>query len=491
MSRNNLTICLLLSAVLVLPGRSYGQWQSMEKKLSQSIERLTQSIDTSEYVPMHFYNALDINLMIAASKGYSSEVIRLIKMGADVDAVTDQGVTPLILAVLGFKAQTVSTILSFEPDIDKFTAYNENALLIAVKNNYFEISEILIRAGANINIGDRYNATPLHYASIYGYSDLADMLIYYDADLNARTSDGSTPLLGTVWAGNITIADLLIQNGSKVEEKNNEGFTPFLLSAYFGDTLMMDLLYKHGADIFARTDKGYNAMSLAIMSDMQEAVRYLLSLDKNWTGEERSVTDPYTVAAKYQHSDVIELLKQNNVPGKVKYEIDQVALSLSSRFSFRDFYSGASLTFKEPLLNAGFIAGIDTKLWYTRVLMKQSEGLLYQYWDKGSVAYAGIFKDFIINRNPNKLTTAFSTSLLAGYSFGNDLKGTRIKPESNLKIIPSAAFRWTFSNLTIIAGMEYIKTDFHRNGPLWFRIGAGYNYYFDNIRTRIKFPKWY
>ena len=46
-----------------------------------------------------------INLMIAAAKGYPSEVERLIKKGADINAKTDLGVTPLILAVVSNKPE--------------------------------------------------------------------------------------------------------------------------------------------------------------------------------------------------------------------------------------------------------------------------------------------------------------------------------------------------------------------------------------------------
>jgi len=468
--------------LILFPGKTSGQGKDTD---------IIQAIDTSDYIPYLYESAANYNLMIASAKGYPAEVERLIKIGADVNAETDLGLTPLIFAVVSNNPETVNTILANNPDIDKFTANYENALLIAVKNDYFEVAEKLIRAGANVNIGDRYNATPLHYSSLYGYQDLTDMLIYYDAELNIKTSDGSTPLMASIWAGNAMTADMLIQNGARIEEKDDEGFTPFLLASHFGDTLIMDMLYRNGANIFARTNKGYNALSLAIMAETDNGVEYLLKLDKNWTGPEKSITDPYNVAAKYQNKDIIEILRKNNVPGRVKYEIDQVAFSVSSRLSFHDSYAGMTFTFKEPYLNVGFITGLDTKFWYTRVLMKESEEVYYQYFDRGSVAYAGLFKDFTLARTRDKLTTDFSASLLAGYSFGNELKGTRIVPGNKLKIIPSVSLRWTYMNLMVNTGIEYIRTDFYRSGPLWFRIGIGYNYYLDNIRSRIKFPKWY
>ena len=178
--------------------------------------------------------------------------------------------------------------------------------------------------------------------------------------------------------------------------------------------------------------------------------------------------------------------------GQIKYEIDQVRYYCLFKASIlHDYYTGVSLSFKEPYLNAGIIAGCDMKLWYTRVLVKDSEHLFYQYMDKGSVAYAGLFKDFALTDNAFKGNFEFSTSLLAGYSFGNKLKGTYITPENKFIVIPAISFKWTKKNLSLSLGMEYMKTEYYHNGPVWLRIGSSYNLFFDNVRTKAKTIKWY
>ena len=473
---------LLLFTILLNSGRLNAQWELIENIIFQPF-------DTSGYIPYLYEDALDYNLMIAASKGYPSEIERLIAKGADVNAEAD-GVTPLIFAVANNKQDAVATILSYGPEVDKLTSTYETPLLIAAKNSFFETAELLIRAGADIDFGDSHGATPLHYAAVYGYPDIADLLIYYDADISARTTDGSTPLHGSIWAGNTDITDLLLQHGANPDEKDIEGFTPFLLSSYFGDTVVMDMLFKKGIDINAKSNRGYNALALAIALEQKGAVEYLLRTGSKWS-DPAIGTDPYSVAAKYGRKDIIPILRENNVPGKLRYEIDQVAISLSSRFSIHDYYTGISLSFKEPFLNLGFTAGCDTKFWYTRVLMKETENIYYQYMDKGSVAYAGLFKDFTLKEKPGISNILFSASLLAGYSFGNQLKGTAIVPGNKFTIIPAVAFKWNFVNLSFNAGVEYIGTEFYHTGPVWLRLGIGYNYFFDNVRPRIKPPRWY
>jgi ankyrin repeat protein len=477
---------LLLVAILLCMGNMYGQPTKIDS-LSPGLS----VIDTSDYIPIIFEGALECNLMIAASKGYDTEIIRLIGKGARINVQTNEGATALIFAVVNNRLSAVKTLITFYPDLDKVTTSYETPLLIAVKNQNFEISEALIRAGADIDFPDRLGASPLHHASLNGYLDIVDLLLYYDASINEKTDEGTTPLLASIWAGYGDVADLLIQNGADIEASDNEGFTPFLMAALNGDTLLMDLLFKKGVDIYATNNSYHNALTLSILAGNSETTEFILKKGDKWINSGRNALNPYRVASGYRRKESINILEKYNVPGKIKYGIDQVALNISSRFFLNDFYSGVSLSFKEPYLNGGFITGCDTKLWYTKVLVKNSENLYYQYMDKGSVAYAGLFKDFALTDRLDKCNFAFSTSLLAGYSFGNKLKGTLLSPGNKFMVIPSISLKMTKMDFALNLGLEYQKTEFYHTGPVWLRIGCSYNYFFDQIRTHVKTIKWY
>lgn len=448
-------------------------------------------IDTSDYIPTFYSGALEYNLMIAASRGYVSEIERLIYIGADINAVTNERASALIFAVTNNRFAAVKTLLKYNPQLDNLTSSFETPLLIAVKNRNPEIAEALIRAGATIDFTDRHGATSLHHASLNGYLDMVDLLLYYGANVNEKSVEGTTPLLASIWAGYTAVSDLLIQNDADIEAKDNAGFSPLLMAAFYGDTLMMDILYKKGVNIYTTNNSGHNALTLSILTGQSYVTLFLLRISNNWVNQGNNALNPYSVAAKYHRADMVEILKNHNIPGQIKFEIDQIGITASSRFFINDFYTGVSLSFKEPWLNAGFIAGLDMKLWYTRVLIKDSEHLFYQYRDKGSVAYVGLFKDFSLTDRPEKLNYSFSTSLLAGYSFGNSLKGTLIAPGNKFMVIPSISFKMTKMNFSINMGVEYIKTQFYHNGPIWLRIGCMYNYFFDNVRTQVKPIRWY
>jgi ankyrin repeat protein len=451
----------------------------------------TISYDTTDYIPVIYDGALDYNLMIAASHGYTGEINRLIMKGADILAETQQGVTPLIFAVSNNRIEATKLLLDYGSDPDKRTIQGDMPLFIAVKNQNAELTEALIRAGSSIDSTDKFKATPLHYASVYDYFQIADMLLYYNALIEKKSIEGYTPLLAAVWAGNADIADLLIQNGADIEARDKEGFTPFLMAALNGDTLIMDLLMKKGANIYALNNFNQNALSLAIISDKVEATKFLFKNGNEWVTKGNSAVSPYVAASKYQRKDMLPILRENNIPGKVKYAIDQVDVTASTRFFLHDIYTGASLAFKEPFLNAGILMGFDTKLWYTRVLIKQSEHQFYQYMDKGSVAYAGIFKNFTLTNNPFRWNFELLTSISGGYRFGDQLKGTLNAPSNKFMIIPSVSIAWIWNDLSVSVGANYMNTGFYHTGPVWLRIGVSYNLYFDKVRPKRKILKWY
>ena len=447
--------------------------------------------DTTSYLPVFYKGAIDYNLMIAASAGYTAEITRLLNKGADINAEYQSGATPLIYAVSSNNTEAAKLLINNGADVNKITGQNESPLLIAVKLNNPFIAEALIRADANIDFADKHNATALHFAAAYGYLSIADLLLYYDASIDVKSSDGYTPLMVAVWSGQTEIADLLLQRGANPDSPNNDGFTPFMIASYFGDTIMMDLLVKKNADIYAKNKFHQDALTIAIVAGQIESINYLMKAGNRWATHDRDVTNPFTAATKVRRKDIMNILEANDIKGKISYGIDQVSVTASSRFCLNDIYTGMSVSLKEPWLNAGLIAGCDTKLWYTRVLLKSSEHLYYQYRDKSSLVYAGVFRDFNITNRPGKYNFSASVSLLAGYTFGNMLKGTFIAPDNKLLAIPEISFKISKKSLTYSLGMEYVKTSFYNDGPIWLRAGISYTHFLDKSRSVIKPVRWY
>ena len=447
-------------------------------------------IDTSGYIPYYYSDAYNFNLLVASSNGYTSEIKRLVSMGADIEAKTDEGATPLILAVSGNKFEAVIALISLYADVNTSTNKWDSPLLLAARNGSAPIAEALIRSGAEINRTDFEGASALHYASLYGYIELTDMLIYYGADLNSKAVDGTTPLMAAVWSGYNDVADLLIQNGADVKIADNQGFTTFQVAAQTGDTTILRLLSLKGADKYKVNIFGWDALASSIRFDNTLVQEMILS-EKDIKMRSTLAVNPYNVAAKYSRKESLSLLEKYNYPGRYSPGFDQVAIAVSGRFSTKDFYSSLSLSFTEPLWRAGFIAGLDTKLWPTRVLKEYQDNVYLQVKDKSSFAYAGIFKEMQISDENNNGNLYFTANICFGRSFGNRFPGTDMQFEGKWHIVPAAGLKYTFNMLNVFGNAEYLRSEFHKAGTVWFRTGVSVNLYFDDDRAPGKVIKWF
>ncbi|HRT89218.1 MAG TPA: ankyrin repeat domain-containing protein [Bacteroidales bacterium] len=455
----------------------------------------TNEADTMKYYELlRSYDAesqINFSLMTASANGNSYIVRWLIDHGADVEASTNEDVRALHFAAGNNRTEVVKILLESGADPDILSNYSETPLHIAAKKNYIQVAELLARYGADVNMTDRFGATPLHYASAYGFFELADLLLYYDAAVYVKDYDGTTPLMAAIWAGNANIADLLMQHGANPSDKDDNGFTPLMIAAQNGDTLVMDLLIRRFVNIYEKNNYNYDALDLATKSDHAEAVKYLLRKGDKWVNNGNNAVNPYSVALSYGRNEMAELLADNGITPVTIKGFNQVSLYAGTRAVFHDYSAGFAMHLANFSGKSGILMGYDFKPGYTRVLMKKAEDLYYQYLDKSSLAYAGYFLNIPVTDNITGGNWNLGFSLSAGWYMPDKLKGTYLAPGKNLKIIPAAGINRTNDKLTIRAEFEYIKTPFYRVGPVWLRISAGYNIYFNRLRAPGKIIKWY
>ncbi len=236
-------------------------------------------------------------LMVAAEKGHSKMVKKLIAAGAEIDIKDDSGDTALIKAMEGGRAEMVRQLLHAGADPTIKDREGRNAYLIAVKEEEVEIlkllieagvdiestdnrgtnglihsssegdteiAEILISAGANINVVNEYGRSALSEAAERGYTGIVRLLVDAGADVNLRDADGKTALMRAATGGKTEAVRILLDAKADFNLQDDKKLTALMLSAKRGEETVVKLLLEAGADPGLKDDKGKTAFIHAL-----------------------------------------------------------------------------------------------------------------------------------------------------------------------------------------------------------------------------------
>ena len=131
-------------------------------------------------------SAAPLSLVQAAQEPDSSQALRLIAQGADVNAAEQDGTTALMWAVHRGDFPLVQALLKAHARIDASNAYGANAMLQAAQFGDVRIIEALLKAGANVESPNPDGETALMLVARAGNVEAAKLLLKHGANANAR-----------------------------------------------------------------------------------------------------------------------------------------------------------------------------------------------------------------------------------------------------------------------------------------------------------------
>lgn len=184
----------------------------------------------------------------AAMYGKLAKVQQLIAEGADANAITECGKSPLMLAAMYGHKDVIETLLDAgaDPNLGSEEEFEEGTTaLMCIASSFFasnraEVIKFLVNRGANPNARNENGETAMIVAC--NNADAVKALIEAGADVNIRDNEGNTAMMLADW----TVQQLLRQAGASEEGLNDIALVE---AASEGDLDKVKQLLQAGANI--------------------------------------------------------------------------------------------------------------------------------------------------------------------------------------------------------------------------------------------------
>ncbi len=185
--------------------------------------------------------------LTAIESGDTAACLRLLELGADVDAC--------------------------------FNQWRESPLHKAVAAGQTAIVRLLLEHGAYVNVENELWKTPLHYAASRERPDIVSLLLDHGAYVSGYAPGepfSDSPLHDAARCGRVPNMEILLAHGADIDAPDDEDDTPLAVAAYEGEEEAVAFLLARGAN--ARRINRYDETPLerALITQQHGSLRLLI-----------------------------------------------------------------------------------------------------------------------------------------------------------------------------------------------------------------------
>lgn len=152
--------------------------------------------------PDRGYGGVEFNALQAAASSGNEDIINfLLEQGLSIDEATPQGWTPLFIAIRDGRAEAAKLLIFRKANLNAQTDRGATPLLMALTQPFPTEKEreglllYMLKRGADVNWTDNFNNAPLYYAAVLKNARAAELLHEYGAAPDKQTKEKIKKLL--------------------------------------------------------------------------------------------------------------------------------------------------------------------------------------------------------------------------------------------------------------------------------------------------------
>ncbi|HET9843116.1 MAG TPA: ankyrin repeat domain-containing protein [Gammaproteobacteria bacterium] len=245
-------------------------------------------------------------LHLAVEKNDVEQVIKLIRLGYDVNSTDNNNFTPLHLAAIVGSTKIARLLLKEGANVNvKEKQFQHTPLHYAIINKNLKIAGYLIEANAEVDAENHQGRTSLHFASHDNYVEGINLLLKNKADLLVKDDKGFIPLHYAQFCNHTNAIDMLMQAAKQA----------FHMAVYLRQMTKAEQLLNSGIiDINALDDKGYTALHVTSICGFSAIAQMLIQKKADVNANDSQSRTPLHAAISSGSHDIVRLL--------VKHEAD-------------------------------------------------------------------------------------------------------------------------------------------------------------------------
>ena len=249
----------------------------------------------------------------------------LIGAGANVNAITITGATPLYDAASSGLADKVRLLLGDGADVQAgpagrtpflaavmtHLAYSSTTMGRSERANETEaILRMLVAAGAAVDVVDDAGISPIHLAARAGDTDAVALLIAFGADIEAIDGKGHTAIQSATMRSQGDVVQQLIQAGADINSKDGRGASPLHNAVHRNDVELVRTLINSGANLEATVSLSQTPLHWAAMLGRSEIANLLVVAGANVNARTDRGDTPISYASRKGFNDIVVMLER-------------------------------------------------------------------------------------------------------------------------------------------------------------------------------------